>query len=90
MILMLLLATTALYADNPQQPQNAQQTAATRVAPEKKKPWYKTRTAKITAGGVGAGALIGGLAGGRKGTAIGAISGGAAGYIYDQVTRDKK
>jgi hypothetical protein len=30
------------------------------------------------------------LAGGGKGAAIGAIAGGAGGYVYDRVTRDKQ
>ena len=42
----------------------------------------------IIAGSAGAGAAIGGLAGGGKGAAIGAIAGGVAGTIYDQATRD--
>jgi uncharacterized protein YcfJ len=44
----------------------------------------------IVAGSAGAGAAIGGLAGGGKGAAIGALSGGAAGFIYDRVTRNKQ
>ncbi len=43
----------------------------------------------IVAGSAGAGALIGGLAGGGKGAAIGALSGGAAGFIYDRITAKK-
>ena len=43
----------------------------------------------IIAGGAGAGAAIGALAGHGKGAAIGALSGGAAGFIYDRMTRNK-
>lgn len=45
--------------------------------------------AAIIGGGAAAGAAIGGAAGGGKGAAIGALGGGAAGYVYDRVTRDK-
>jgi hypothetical protein len=54
-------------------------------------PVRKTRSTgksvAIVAGSAGAGAAIGGLAGGGKGAAIGALSGGAAGFIYDRLTR---
>jgi hypothetical protein len=43
----------------------------------------------IIAGGAGAGAAIGALAGHGKGAAIGALSGGAAGFIFDRMTRNK-
>jgi hypothetical protein len=45
--------------------------------------------AAIIGGGAAAGAAIGGAAGGGKGAAIGALGGGAAGYIYDRMTRNK-
>ncbi|MBI4446411.1 MAG: hypothetical protein HY645_10930 [Acidobacteria bacterium] len=41
----------------------------------------------IVAGSAGAGAAVGGLAGGGKGAAIGALSGGIAGLVYDLATR---
>lgn len=47
------------------------------------------KSAMIVAGSAGAGAAIGGLAGGGKGAAIGAISGGAAGFIFDRLTHNK-
>lgn len=53
------------------------------------RPWYRGRTAEITAGGAAAGALIGGLARGGKGALIGGIVGGAGGYLYDRMTRNK-
>ena len=68
----------------------AAQSGQSQLTPQpnsKKKPWYARRSAKIIGGGTGAGAIIGGLAGGGKGAAIGAISGGTAGYIYDRKTR---
>lgn len=53
------------------------------------RPWYRGRTAEITAGGAAAGALIGGLARGGKGALVGGIIGGAGGYVYDRMTRNK-
>lgn len=58
------------------------------------RPVVKKRSTKesiaIVAGSAGAGAAIGGLAGGGKGAAIGAISGGAAGAVYDRMTHKKE
>jgi hypothetical protein len=45
--------------------------------------------AAIIGGGAAAGAAIGGAAGGGKGAAIGALGGGAAGLIYDQMTKNR-
>jgi len=56
---------------------------------QKKKPWYKSRTAKIVGGGAGAGAVVGALVGGGKGAAAGAAVGAGGGYIYDRKTRKK-
>ena len=52
---------------------------------KKKRSWEKE--ALIIGGSAGAGAAIGGLAGGKKGAGIGAITGGVAGLIYDLATR---
>lgn len=50
-----------------------------------------TRTAKksvvIIAGSTAAGAIVGGLANGKKGALIGGIVGGGAATVWDQVTR---
>jgi hypothetical protein len=44
--------------------------------------WQKHRDKLTTAAGVGAGALIGGVAGGKKGAAIGALAGGGGAAVY--------
>jgi len=62
----------------------------TRPAPQsakKKRSWEKE--ALIIGGSAGAGAAIGGLAGGKKGAGIGAAAGGVGGLIYDLATRNK-
>jgi hypothetical protein len=56
-------------------------------APKQGRSWE--REVLIVAGSSGAGAAIGGVAGGGKGAAIGAVSGGVAGLIYDLATRNK-
>jgi len=48
------------------------------------------RSAAMIGGGAGAGALIGGLAGGGKGAAIGALAGGAAGTAGATMTGNKQ
>lgn len=48
--------------------------------------WKKE--ALIIGGSAGAGAAIGGVAGGKKGAAVGALAGGAAGLVYDLATRN--
>jgi hypothetical protein len=63
----------------------------TRPAPEpanKKRSWEKE--ALIIGGSAGAGAAIGGLAGGKKGAGVGAAAGGVGGLLYDLATRNKK
>ena len=47
------------------------------------------KSVAIIGGSAAAGAVIGGIAGGGKGAAIGALGGGAAGLIYDRMTRNK-
>jgi hypothetical protein len=63
------------------------QTPSQQEAPQRGRSWE--REVLIVAGSSGAGAAIGGVAGGGKGAAIGAVSGGVAGLIYDIATRDK-
>jgi hypothetical protein len=48
------------------------------------------RSAGFIGGGAGAGALIGGLAGGGKGALIGALAGGGAGTAADAYTGNKQ
>ncbi len=57
------------------------------VQHKKKRTWEKE--ALIIGGSAGAGAAIGGVAGGGKGAAIGATAGGVGGLIYDVLTRNK-
>ena len=51
--------------------------------------WERHRDKLTTAGGAAAGALIGGLAGGKKAAIIGAIAGGGAAALYTYKIRDK-
>ncbi len=52
--------------------------------------WQKHRDKLTTAGGVGAGALIGGIAGGKKGAAIGALAGGGGAAVYTYGIRKRR
>ena len=52
--------------------------------------WAKHRDKLTTAAGVGAGAVIGGLAGGKKGAAIGAVAGGGGAAIYTYGIRKRR
>jgi hypothetical protein len=62
--------------------------ASTEAAPRVHRTWQKS--AVIIGSSAGTGALIGGIAKGKKGAAVGAIAGGAAGFIYDQLTRNRQ
>jgi uncharacterized membrane protein len=52
--------------------------------------WQKHRDKLTTAGGAGAGALIGGIAGGGKGAAIGALVGGGGAAVYTYGVRKRR
>ncbi len=52
--------------------------------------WQKHRDKLTTAGGAGAGALIGGIAGGGKGAAIGAAAGGGGAAVYTYGIRKRR
>lgn len=69
-------------------PSTASQARHTAYAPsQSRQPRSTGKSVAIVAGSAGAGAAIGGIAGGGKGAGIGAISGGTAGFIYDRLTR---
>jgi len=52
--------------------------------------WQKHRDKLTTAGGAGAGALIGGIAGGKKGALIGAAAGGGGAAVYTYGIRKRR
>ncbi|MCM3871743.1 MAG: hypothetical protein ND895_13765 [Pyrinomonadaceae bacterium] len=52
--------------------------------------WEKHRDKLTTAGGAGAGAIIGGIAGGGKGAAIGAAVGGGGAAVYTYGVRKRR
>ena len=52
--------------------------------------WQKHRDKITTAGGAGAGAIIGGVAGGGKGAAIGAAVGGGGAAVYTYGIRKRR
>jgi outer membrane lipoprotein SlyB len=51
--------------------------------------WDRHRDKLTTAGGAGAGALLGAMIGGKKGAIIGAIAGGGGAALYTYKLRDK-
>ena len=51
--------------------------------------WDRHRDKITTAGGAGAGALLGSIIGGKKGAIIGAIAGGGGAAVYTYGIRDK-
>lgn len=81
-------------AVNSLQPRAAAPARVASSAPATARPVQRKRSlakeALIVGGSAGAGAAIGGVAGGGKGAAIGAVSGGVAGLVYDLATRDKQ
>lgn len=83
-------AAPAEPAAQPAAPAPAQRTVSpTRNSVRRKHERPLSHSVAIVAGSAGAGAAIGGLAGGGKGAGIGALSGGAAGLIYDRLTHKK-
>jgi hypothetical protein len=52
--------------------------------------WQKHRDKLTTAGGAGAGALVGGLIGGKKGAGVGLLAGGAGSALYTYKLRHKR
>jgi len=71
-----------------ERPVSRARTAEPRATVEPKKKRSTQKEILIVAGSAGAGAAIGGIAGGKKGAAIGAVSGGVAGLVYDLATRN--
>ena len=51
--------------------------------------WDQHRDKLTTAAGVGAGAVLGGLVGGKKGAIIGALAGGGGAALYTYKLRDR-
>jgi hypothetical protein len=58
--------------------------------PQSRTFWQKHRDKLTVAGGVGAGALVGGLIGGKKGAGIGMLGGGAGSALYTYKLRHKR
>ena len=85
--LWLIMALFSIIALQPTPALAAPKYRYKQVVVVKKRPWYKSRTAKIAGGSAGAGAVVGALVGGGKGAAAGALVGGGGGYIYARKTR---
>ena len=58
--------------------------------PQNRTFWQKHRDKLTVAGGAGAGALVGGLIGGKKGAGIGLLGGGASSALYTYKLRHKR
>jgi len=58
--------------------------------PQKRTFWQKHRDKLTVAGGAGAGALVGGLIGGKKGAGVGLLAGGAGSALYTYKLRHKR
>jgi len=86
-------APSAGYLQTVNRPTVARQAAPAQRAPVARAPVKAKRSTQksvaIIAGSTAAGAVVGGVAKGKKGAVIGGIVGGAAATIWDQVTRRK-
>lgn len=79
----------AAYRSTPYRPATYRSAAVSNVEPVYRKKRSLKKSALIVGGSAGAGALVGGLAKGKKGAAVGAVAGGLGGLAYDLLTRNK-
>lgn len=79
----------AAYRSTPYRPAVYRRAAVSNVEPVYRKKRSLKKSALIVGGSAGAGALVGGLAKGKKGAAVGAVAGGLGGLAYDLLTRNK-